>query len=149
MTLPETLKATVITMRTLDYILYIIHSFLLIFKKVNNQDIEGRSKTTLTMICFLIGLLIASIVYGFFIFNKVIIHNKIVIYVLGICLFLTFRYLIFKSYRLRYYKVVDSLKTKFPHSKKRIILTFSIVWFMSVFLLWFGIILIRKMIYNI
>lgn len=135
-------------MRTLDYILYITHSFLLIVKKLNNEDIEGRSKNALAIMVFLISLLLSAIVYGLGISTKLISYNKPVIFVFGIGLFFLIRYLIFKRYKTQYYEVVDTLKNQFSYSNKRVVFSFLILWFIPIFLLWIGVIILRQFIYH-
>jgi len=136
-------------MRALDYILYITHSFLLIVKKLNNEDIEGRSKNALAIMVFLIGLLLSSIAYGLGISSRLISYNKPVIFIYGIVLFFVVRYLIFKRYKNQYNEVIETLTNKFTYTKTRIVLSFLIFWFIPIFLLWIGIIILRQSIYQL
>lgn len=133
-------------MKALDYILYVIHCFLLIVKKFNNEDIEGRSKNTLAIMVFLVSLLLSAIVYSLCISNKWIPYNKTIIF-FGIALFFLIRYFIFKRYKTQYYKVVETLKCQFSYSNKRIVFSFFILWFIPIFLLWIGVIIIRQFIH--
>ncbi|RTL48891.1 MAG: hypothetical protein EKK39_11810 [Sphingobacteriales bacterium] len=136
-------------MKALDYILYITHGFLLIVKKLNNEDIEGRSKNVLAIIVFLFSLLLSSIAYGIGISNKLISYNKTRIFVFGIALFFIVRYLIFKRYKNQYNEVIETLTNKFSYSKTRIVLSFLIFWITPIFLLWIGIIILRQSIYQL
>lgn len=125
-------------MRALDYTLYIIHSFLLIVRKLNNEDIEGRSKNALALILFFPSLLLLAIVYILGISNNLISYNKSAIFIFGIVLFLIIRYLIFKRYKIRYLEVVETLKKQFPYSTKTFVFSFFLLWLIPIFSFWFG-----------
>jgi hypothetical protein len=135
-------------MRALDYILFITHSFLLIVRKLNNEDIEGRAKNALTIIVFLISLLLSVIIFGLGISVKIISYNKLSIFIWGIALFFVNRFLIFKRYKTRYYKVIETLKIQFSYDNNRVVFTFLILWFIPIFLLWISLIILRHFIYH-
>lgn len=132
-------------MRALDYILYITHSFLLIVKKLNNEDIEGRAKNGLSIMVFLVCLFLLAILYGLSISNKLISYNKPAIVFCGIVLFLVVRLLIFSRYKTRYYEVIETLKNRFSYSNRTVIFSFLVFWTIPIFLLWIGVIVIRQL----
>ncbi len=135
-------------MKALNYILYITHCFLLIFKKLNNEDIEGRTKNALALMLFFPSLFLFFFVYMISISTELFSYNKIVIFIFTISIFLTLRYLIFKRYKTQYYEVVESLKIQFSYSNKRVVFSFLILWFIPIFLLWIGVIILRQFIYH-
>lgn len=135
-------------MRALDYILYITHSFLLIVKKLNNEDIEGRAKNALALMLFFPSLLLFFFVYMISISTELFSYNKIVIFIFTISIFLTLRYLIFKRYKTQYYEVVDTLKKQYSYNNKRIVFSFLILWFIPIFSFWIGVIILRQFIYH-
>ncbi len=134
-------------MKVLDYALFIIHRFLVILKRVNNKDIEDRSKNGLTLIIFLYSMLLFSVIYGTSISKKIISYNKFIVIGAGIIIFILARYLIFKRYKTAYYKVIEVLNGQFSYSNKKIIFLFLILWFSALFFLWIGVIIVRKCIY--
>lgn len=135
-------------MRALDYILYITHSFLLIVKKLNNEDIEGRAKNALALMLFFPSLLLFFFVYMISISTELFSYNKIVIFIFTISIFLTLRYLIFKRYKTQYYEVVDTLKKQYSYNNKRIVFSFLILWFIPIFSFWIGVIILRQFIHH-
>lgn len=136
-------------MRALDYILFITHSFLLIVRKLNNEDVEGRAKNALAIMVFLISLLLSAIIYGLGISVKLISYNKPAIFIWGTALFFLIRFLIFKRYKTKYYEVVETLKNQFSYDNKRVVFSFLILWFIPIFLLWIGMIIFRQFIYHL
>lgn len=121
---------------------------MLIVRKLNNEDIEGRAKNALTIIVFLISLLLSVIIFGLGISVKIISYDKLSIFIWGIALFFLNRFMIFKRYKTRYYKVIETLKIQFSYDNNRVVFTFLILWFIPIFILWISLIILRHYIYH-
>lgn len=127
-----------------DYILFVTHRFLLILKRINNEDIEGRSKNALAIMVFMLSLAMFSVVYSIGISLNIIVYNKISIFTFTILLFLLIHYWISKRYKTGYYEIIKTLENKFTYSRKRIIISFLILWFVPIFLVWISILFLRQ-----
>jgi hypothetical protein len=133
-------------MNVIDYLLFLIQNFIQVFNQKNKEEIEARTKNALSIIMFLWGLFFSTIIIGICISNKWLVYNKTLLIYYGITLFALVRYFIFQYYKNRYSLIIEASNNKFNFSKKRVILTFVLIWFTSLFLLWISIILLRNFI---
>lgn len=135
-------------MSILDYFLYVTHTFLLQIKKRAPDGIEDKAKNALTIPVFMISMLLFAIVYGIGISAKMISYSKPDVYMYGIVSYLFIRVWILRRYKRRYNEVITALNSQLSYGKKRVIVTFMVMWIVPIFLLWIGVILIRQMIYR-
>lgn len=134
-------------MKLTDFILFINHSFLSILKKINHDDIVGRSINALVFMIYFILLLFSFIIYGLFLVLKIISYDKTFILVFGISLFFLVRFVVFRRYRHDYYVIIEKQLIKYNFSKNKIIFYFLLFWFIPIFIFWFGMLVIRSLIY--
>ncbi|MEN9702159.1 MAG: hypothetical protein RIR55_1501 [Bacteroidota bacterium] len=131
-------------MKVIDQLLYLIQNFLQVFNQIKKEEIEARTKNVLSILVFLWGLFFSTIIIGICISNKWLEYNKTLLMFFGITLFALIRYFIFQYYKNRYSLIIEALNSKYNLSKTRVILTFAIIWFISIFLLWISIIILRN-----
>lgn len=134
-------------MKLIDYILFINHTFLLILKNINNDEIEERSKNALVFMIYFIALLLSSIPYGLCLSLKIISYNKYYIFFIGILLFLIIRYLVFRRYKYNYNDIIERQTIRYTISKNKIIICFLLFWFIPIFVFWLGMIVLRSIIF--
>ena len=135
-------------MKILNFILYISHSFLLLIKKVNNQDLKGRTKNALVLIIFMLCLSLISLIYSVGIFLSLVKYNGIILFSLSILIFFLIRYLIFKRYNQSYNNIIEELKKKFNFRKRTIIVLFLAIWILSISSVRISVLLVREFVYK-
>ncbi len=134
-------------MKVLDYILYINHSFLLIVRKLNAEDIEGRSKSALAIIVYFICLLLFCITYGICILFKLASYSNPTIVVSVMVFYILSRYFIFKRYKNQYNTIIETIGKTKNYSKTKTVFYFLFFLFTPIFLFWIGLIMLREFIY--
>lgn len=128
-----------------DYLIYIIHTFLMLLKKVNEYDVKGRAINALAIIIFFLCFLIISILYIILISNGWLTFSKPVYFLICIISFLIIFRMINRRYRNQYELIIEGLDRRFNYKKTTIVLIFLLVWFIPIFSFWGGILLFRQL----
>ncbi|PWG77920.1 hypothetical protein DDR33_24975 [Pararcticibacter amylolyticus] len=131
----------------LDFLIFITHRFLVIFKKINEHDLKGRCVNAVTLMLFFICLLIITSIYLFLIKIDVLIFNKVAYFISCALLFLIVSTLVKRRYKPRYESVINRLGERFQYKKRTYILLFILFWFVPLFSFWGGLLLVRNLLY--
>lgn len=135
-------------MLILDYLLYITHNFLILLRRVNSADIQGRVMNALAIMMFFLSFLVLTIVYMVLIRFLEIKFNSIGYFLTCISLFVLLSVFVRRTYRRTYDTTIAQMNNRFNYSNKTIVMMFILFWFIPILSFWGGILLFSEWLHS-
>lgn len=130
-------------MKLIDFLLIVIHKFLILLKNLNSKDIRQRTVNTLSFIIFFIAFLLLTVALIYLKYLKLFEVNRLIYFMLCLVLLSLIYLKIKKLYYYRFEEKLLLLEKQYTFSKLKTVLLFICIWFFPIFIFW-GVLLLMQ-----
>lgn len=132
----------------IDFITFVTNGVLILVNKPDD-DIKNRCINLVCINIFNYLILVFLILYMWLISRGVFEYSKLFLAVFTILLIFLIFVLVKKRYMLSYESIIEGYKNKYSYSNLIISLLFIMIFFIPIFGIGFGIVILRDLLYNI
>jgi len=133
----------------LDFVLFITHKFLFLFKTVDSKNFARRSINTVSWIVCNVFLLLFFIVYMLLISRHIINYNRLfIILAISFCFLSTNVLLSLRYNKENYNLAISKLEGRYTYSRLKICILFCVFFFVPLLSLGIGTVFLRNILYQ-
>lgn len=132
----------------IDFIAFVTNGFLILVNKPDD-DIKSRCINLVCINIFNYLIFVFSILYMWLISSGIFEYSKLFLAVFTVLLIFLIFVLVKKRYMLSYESIIEGYKNKYSYSNLIICLLFIAIFFIPIFGIGFGIVILRDLLYNI